>query len=300
MAYHSGPMPGEPAQATYTKLAGARVRYLDTGAPGDARPTVVLLHGFASSIENWIGVIPALKADYRLIALDLKGFGWTDRPQGDYSPKAQADLVAALMAERGVVLAAVVAHSWGSSVALQLALSHPERISRIALYDAWVYEEQLPTFFLWARVGSLGELLFALFYKEQPDVKMASAFYDKRYVSQALVDEVERAMQRPGTSAAALAAVRGQRYALVQDQYRTIKKPVLLLWGREDMVTPLWVGERLLRELPDARLIVYPGCGHFPMIEALAASNRDLKAFLDEGVAQEKLVAPAPQAEVRE
>lgn len=295
MAHHTGPMPGEPEAATYLKVEGARVRYLDTGTPEDTRPTVVMLHGFASALENWIGVIPALKGDYRILALDLKGFGWTDRPEGDYSPQAQAKLVESLMEQRGVKSAAIVAHSWGSSVALALALDAPERVERIALYDAWVYEEQLPTFFLWARAGSLGETLFWLFYKEQPDVKMAMAFYDQRYVTQGLVDEVERAMERPGTSAAALAAVRGQRYALVQDRYRTINKPVLLLWGREDVVTPVWVGERLLRELPDARLVVYPGCGHFPMIEALAASNRDLKAFLDATMKPAAQAAPAAE-----
>jgi pimeloyl-ACP methyl ester carboxylesterase len=298
MAHHTGALPGEP-EATYAQIAGARVRYLDTGEPGDKRPTVVLLHGFASSMGNWVGVIPALKADHRVIALDLKGFGWTDRPPGDYSPQAQAKLILELMTQRGVEQAALVAHSWGSSVALALTLDSPERVSRIALYDAWVYEEQLPTFFLWARAGSLGELLFWLFYKEQPALKVASAFYDQRYVTQELVDEVERQINRPGTSAAALAAVRGQRYDLVQARYKGIDKPVLLMWGREDAVTPLWVGERLVRELPDARLVVYPGCGHFPMIEALAASNRELKAFLDAGVTTAATkTAPAPQAEV--
>ena len=86
----------------------------------------------------------------------------------------------------------------------------------------------------------------------------------------------------PGTSAAALAAVRGQRYALIEDRYREITAPVLLLWGREDKVTPLVVGERLVSELPDARLQVYARCGHFPMIEAYAASTRALADFLAE------------------
>jgi pimeloyl-ACP methyl ester carboxylesterase len=53
------------------------------------------------------------------------------------------------------------------------------------------------------------------------------------------------------------------------------------MWGREDLVTPLHFGERLARELPGSKLVVYPRCGHFPMIEAVAASNRDLLEFLD-------------------
>lgn len=286
-AFHSGPMPGEPA-ATYAQVAGARVRYLDRGQG----PAVVLLHGFASSLETWDTVRPALEAEHRVISLDLKGFGWTDRPAGDYSPRAQAELVFALLDARGVKSAALVAHSWGASVALQMALLHPERVERIALYDAWVYEEQLPTTFHWARAGGVGEALFGAFYAERSDEKISQAFYDERNVSERLVEDVERALERPGTVAAALAATRGQRFEEVQQRYREIDKPVLLLWGREDRVTPLEVGERLARDLRDAKLRVYARSGHFPMLEAARESTRDLVEFLRP---QPAPPAPAPQ-----
>jgi pimeloyl-ACP methyl ester carboxylesterase len=277
--FHRGPMPGEPKDATFLEIEGTRVRYTDRGEG----PPVVLLHGFASSLETWVTVAPVLEKKHRVITLDLKGFGWTDRPEGDYSPAAQARLVFGLLDARGVEQAAVVAHSWGSSVALSMALARPDRVTRIALYDAWVFEEQLPSFFLWSRSPGMGEVLFGMFYTERPDEKMARAFYDQRYVSHALVTDVERALERPGTVAAALAAVRGQRFAEVQPRYRTIAQPTLLLWGREDEVTTLPFGERLARELPGARLVVYPRCGHFPMIEAASASTAELASFLAAG-----------------
>ncbi|MCU0697821.1 MAG: alpha/beta fold hydrolase [Myxococcaceae bacterium] len=276
LAHHTGAMPGEPADGTFVSVEGVRVRYLDVGEG----PAVVLLHGFASSIENWVAVIPALKGKHRVLAVDLKGFGWTDRPVGDYSPAAQAALVRAVMKERGVDKAAVVAHSWGSSVALAFALAYPEATERLALYDAWVYESQLPSMFQLARAKGLGEFLFAAFYSERGDERLANAFYDPEIIPEKLVEDVERAMERPGTRAAALEAVRGMRFFEVEGRYSSIKAPTLLLWGREDIVTPLSVGERLSRELPNARLVVYPRCGHFPMIEAIAASNRELVTFL--------------------
>lgn len=288
-AFHSGPMPGEP-KATYANVAGARVRYLDRGE-GSA---VVLLHGFASSLETWDTVRPALERDHRVISLDLKGFGWTDRPAGDYSPRAQAELVVALLDARGVKRAALVAHSWGASVALQMALLHPERVERIALYDAWVYEEQLPTTFHWARADGVGEALFGAFYAERSDEKMSQAFYDESKVSEKLVEDVERALERPGTTAAALAATRGQQFAAVQGRYREIDKPVLLLWGREDRVTPLEIGERLLRDLKQAKLTSYARCGHFPMLEAARESTRDLAEFLRDPPAPVPVPVPAP------
>jgi pimeloyl-ACP methyl ester carboxylesterase len=278
LAFHQGAMAGEPATASYLEVDGARVRYLDIGRG----PAVVLLHGFASSLETWDAVVPALAEKHRVIALDLKGFGWSDRPAGDYSPEAEANLVFALLDARGVSRAAVVAHSWGSSVALAMALSRPERVTRLALYDAWIYDEQLPTFFHLARTGGLGEAMFALWYDERSDDKIEHAFFNKDAIPQPLVEAVAKALERPGTKAAALAAVRGQRFESSQRRYGAVQQPALLLWGREDEVTLLDAGERLARDLPHARLAVYPRCGHFPMLEAAHASTADLQAFLGE------------------
>lgn len=302
LSFHKGPMPGEPKTAMFADVDGVRVRYIDTGAaahaapqqtqeeepvaPQHERPTVVLVHGFASAIEAWATVSPALASTHRVIALDLKGFGWTDRPEGDYSPDAQARILLKLLEQRGVTKTAIVAHSWGSSVALAATLAAPERITKIALYDAWVYEDQLPPFFHWARADGVGEALFGLWYKERADERIALAFYDKTIVNERFVDDVNAALERPGTVAAALAAVRGQRYSEVEHKYKTIDKPTLLLWGREDQVTPVRFGERLSRDLPNAKMVTYARCGHFPMIEARAASNRDLVAFLTKDATQ--------------
>lgn len=278
--FQPGVVPGAPRSATYADIDGVNVRYLELSEKEGA-PWVVLIDGFASSLETWNAIAPRLAKTHRVLALDLKGFGWTSRPEGDYSPEAEARLVLKLMDKRGVEQAAVVAHSWGSSVALQMALLAKDRVTRLALYDAWVYEEQLPTFFVWARAGGIGEALVDLFYGERADERMALAFYDKeRYVTEPFVEQVEAALERPGTRAAALAAIRGQHYEEAAKRYRTIKQQTLLLWGREDQVTRLTFGERLERDLPNAHLVVYAQCGHFPMIEAAGPSTDELERFL--------------------
>ncbi|MGH7283312.1 MAG: alpha/beta fold hydrolase [Polyangiaceae bacterium] len=296
MSFHQGPMPGEPKNAEFANVEGVRVRYADTG--GD-KPAVVLIHGFASSLDAWATVVPELAKTHRVLALDLKGFGWTDRPEGDYSPDAEAQLVLALMSQRNIQSADLVAHSWGASVALAAAMRAPDRVRRLALYDAWVYEAQLPATFHWSRTDGVGEMLFGLYYKQRADEKMALAFYDQKYVTEELVDAVEDALDRPGTVAAALAAVRGQRFAGVEANYRNIQQKTLLLWGREDAVATLDFGERLVRDLPNAHLVVYPHCGHFPMIEARTESNRDLIAFLGDAPAQATL-SEAPTSKTSE
>ena len=159
----------------------------------------------------------------------------------------------------------------------------PEQVERIALYDAWVYDEQLPSMFHMARAKGVGEVLFGLFYSERADERLTLGFYDPDMVTQHLADEVEKAFERPGTRAGALEAVRGMRFEELEPRYKTITAPTLLLWGREDLVTPVSVGEKLVRQLPNAKLKVYARCGHFPMIEAISESNRDLSAFLGAG-----------------
>jgi hypothetical protein len=107
--FHRGPLPGAPKGATFAEIEGARIHYVDEGEG----PTVVLIHGFASSLGAWSGVRKALAGKHRVIALDLKGFGYSDRPEGDYSPAAEAKIVLGLLDKRGVEgPVAVVAHSW--------------------------------------------------------------------------------------------------------------------------------------------------------------------------------------------
>ena len=104
--FHEGPLPGEPKNATYTKIEGARIRYMDSekDETEHKKPPVVLVHGFASSLDVWATVVPTLKTTHRVVSLDLKGFGWSDRPEGDYSPTAEARIVLGLMTQLGLSL----------------------------------------------------------------------------------------------------------------------------------------------------------------------------------------------------
>ena len=285
-SFHAGPLPGAPADATFVDVDGVHVHVRDVGAG----PAVVLVHGFGASIELWRRVQDALAVDHRVIALDLKGFGWTSRPPGDYAPPAQAALVWHVLDQLGVDDVDIVGHSWGASVSLAMALSQPARVRRLALYAAYVYEAQVPSFFRWARLDGVGEAMFTLWYRERAEDRTALAYHDARFITQARVDRIEADLRRPGAVAAALATVRGQRYADVEQRYAEIDKPTLLLWGDDDRVTPLRFGRRLARELPDARLEVYADCGHIPMVEAANQTTRDLIEFL----AEERTAATSP------
>ncbi len=288
-SFHAGPLPGAPANETFVDVDGVHVHYRDQGQG----PAVVLIHGFGGSLEHWAGVAPALTTGHRVISVDLKGFGWTSRPEGDYSPAAQAQLVWHLLDKLGVTDTAIVGHSWGASVALSMAVAQPGRTRRVALYSAYVYDEQVPSFFRWAQAAH-GGALFTLFYKQRIEDRAPLAYYDERWVTQARIDRVEAELDRPGTTAAALAAVQGHHFAKLHEALESFEKPVLLVWGAQDLVTPVSYGHRLAAELQNAEIVVYERCGHVPMVEARNPSTRRLLAFLDQDTREaQPLTTPA-------
>jgi 2-hydroxymuconate-semialdehyde hydrolase len=261
LSFHRGALPGEPYTATFTEIDGTRVHFIDEGQG----PAVLLLHGFLSPLETWKGLIPVLAKRHRVIALDLKGFGWTDRPEGDYSPEAQARLALGLLDQRGIDRVAVIAHSWGAFVALAMALMAKERVSRLALYAA-LQAEEFRTAPLWIRSSDIA--------RAKAREMLSIGFYDENNVPNDLVDALERAFQHPGTMAATRAVLRD--FTAAESSYGLVTQPILLLWGLRDALTPLKYGERLASHLPNAKLVAYPRCGHFPMIEAKSASDSDL------------------------
>lgn len=276
LQFHPAPPPGAPAGAKFITVHGVAVRYIDVGHG----PALLLLHGFGASLDSWRPFLPALSRNHRVIAIDLKGFGYTGRPPGDYSPEAEARLARGVLDQLGVRDVSVVAHSWGCSVAMAFVLANQARVRRVALLDAYVYRDEEPSLFRWAKLHGFGEILFSLFYAQRAEDKVPLAFYDPSYATQAMVDAVARSMRRPGAVAAALAVVRDEGLSKLERLYRRIKVPVLLIWGRNDIITPLWFGQRLAAELADARLVTLPRCGHIPMIEAPRPALRALVPFL--------------------
>jgi pimeloyl-ACP methyl ester carboxylesterase len=272
----------DPLPAAERLVVGQRgqLRVIDKN-PSGARETVLLVHGYGSSSASYAPVMDALAAHLRVIAVDLPGFGKSDRREGDYTPDALADVLAEVLTQKGVTRAHVVGHSWGSSVVLAFARRHPERLDRLVVISGWVYDDQLLPIMRWASVPGLGEALYGAFYRNAIGERLYLNFVEPNLVTQKVVEEVEKQMALEGAVASALAAARGMhRFAETEGEYRTIKHPTLLLWGRDDKVARLAFGERLARELPHARLVVLPRCGHIPMWECTGETAAALTEFL--------------------
>jgi pimeloyl-ACP methyl ester carboxylesterase len=269
--------PLQPAERLVLPQRG-QLRIIERNAT--ATETVLLVHGYGSSSASYLPIVDDLARHFHVLAVDLPGFGKSDRLAGDYSPDALADVLEEVLDQKGVARADVVGHSWGSSVVLAFARRHPQRLNRLVIISGWVYDEQLLPLMRWARVPGLGEVLYRLFYRQLIGERLYLNFADGALLSQKVVEDVERQMDLDGALAAALAAARGMRFSEHEAEYKNIRHPTLLLWGREDRVARLAFGERLATELPHARLVVLPRCGHIPMWECTGETSTALLAFL--------------------
>jgi len=262
------------------RVGDADIRY-EVRGPDDGE-AVVLIHGFGGTLAAWDALVIGLEHRYRLLRLDLKGFGRSSKYAGGYGLDDQVAVILALMDREGIDRAHVVAHSFGTAVALALAEAAPQRVDRLVLTSAWVYEEQVPWSLRSARTPGMGELIFGLWYAENLDWRFGLSFHDPEYwVSEEVMERSKAMLALPGAKATALATIRDLDLAERQQRYDRIGARVLLIYGEQDQVALPAFGQRLLGHLPHAHLELLPRCGHFPMLEALYRYNALVRGWLD-------------------
>jgi pimeloyl-ACP methyl ester carboxylesterase len=264
---------------------------LDVQKVGTGEP-LVMLHGFAASRFTWRSWITPLASRHTLYLVDLKGFGAAAKPKdARYGPADLAEDVLQLITRLDLQRVSIVGHSMGGGVALLTAMrladvGEGSRLTRLVSVAGTAYAQRLPPFVARLRDPSTQLLLQLLPARWIVRKVLNSIVYDPAVVTPELI-EGYAAPLRPWAAkrAAALAAAQ-----LVPDnldeliaRYRAIDVPALLVWGRNDPVVPLAIGERLAGELPRARLVVLERCGHVPMDELPEKTLHLVRDFLAGG-----------------
>lgn len=253
---------------------GQKIHYVDVGTG----PVVVLLHGLGGNSLNWAFNFAALSQKYRVIAPDQVGFGRSDKPLINYRVQTYADFLDKFLDTLGVERASLVGNSMGGWIASLYALKYPKRVERIVLADAAGFAP--PKEFDLSALSGLNPST-----REQARYLMNLVFFNPLLKSEANVD---------ATLAARISAGDGYTIqSLVESIYRNedmldgklagVKVPVLILWGREDGLTPLArEGEKFKKELPSAQFVVFDNCGHVPQVEKAAEFNAAVLKFLSQ------------------
>jgi pimeloyl-ACP methyl ester carboxylesterase len=222
--------------------------------------------------------------------VELKGFGDAPKPLDDgYGLQDQASLLRRWILAADLRDITLVGHSLGGGVALLTAMGLLEkpfaRIRRLVLLAGIAYRQPVsPYLRLLATPGVGPLLLWALPRRRLIRAALRMAYHPSHPVDESLVEAYARPLRslagRRALSRSA-AALFSAQVSLPSDGYSRIQVPSLLIWGREDPVVPLWVGERLASELRTAELKILEGCGHMPQEEAAEESLEVLLRFLD-------------------
>ncbi len=268
--------PGRATTALYVEEAGEG-------------PPLILLHGLGGSLFTWRHIVAALARGHRVIALDLKGFGHSDKPFDDhYSAVDQAALVSAFIRKRGLRGVALVGHSFGGVVALRTARdfsSEPGVIRRLVVMDTPALQQDLSDGDWFFSVPGLPYVAMAVTPPElmtRMMLRLVSA--PGRVVPEADVRGYAAPFYDIGSRHAFIATgqsivdTNGPKMGLA---FRKIAQPTLVVWCRRDRIVPLATGRRLAHVLPNARLAVLNKCNHLPQDEVPGALLSTLRPFLD-------------------
>jgi pimeloyl-ACP methyl ester carboxylesterase len=272
---------------TFVSVQGYPIHALDSGAG----PPVLLLHGFAGDAEEWRPTLQFLAGQgYRAIAVDALGFGRSDKP-GDapYSLKLYADLYAGLLDILGLEQATLVGHSLGGKLALATSLLHPDRVKRLILVDSdgFIVPSPLTQAGAWPLLGPALLRLSAQPFSVRALLTTAFA-HPETHVTPERVNRFSAALGAPDNRRVLRAISRRYdatdlRRTGLRSRLKELRCPTLLIWGAADRVFAPKYGAIAQREIPGARLVTIPDCGHFPHIEAPRAFRGLLVGFLAGG-----------------
>jgi pimeloyl-ACP methyl ester carboxylesterase len=264
---------------------GQRMAYLDVGQG----PPVILIHGFGGSMWQWEHQQTALSTKFRVITPDLIGAGFSDKPDIDYRPDEMLAFLVGFMDQLQIAQANVIGNSMGAGLAIGIALDHPTRISKLVLIDGFpahvmdhlsspTLRRALET---WAPswLVSVGNWLFGWSMTESI---LREFIHDPALITPALLDRSNRNRKRAGLFRPLLTI--GKNLPLWEEQFAPrigkLTQRTLILWGEEDQVFPIKVGESLNQAILGSRLIRIPQAGHIPQWERPDLVNPELIKFL--------------------
>ena len=264
----------------FADIDGMRVHYQEkgTGTP------LVLLHGFTSSTYSWKDVFEPLSKNFRVIAVDLKGFGFSGKPDGDYSRRAQAMLVGHLLDYLKIEKAWLCGNSMGGEIALNVALVNPQRLAGLILIDSAGVEvtgasSLAPGYLLLPIVGRV-LTAFALTSDKLVRQGLEKSFYDRTKVTNERVANYYRPLQTRGGQLAAVRARTQAAESPIEQDLSRINVPTLIIWGAQDALIPLEAGIKMNKLIKESKLVIFDSCGHLPQEEMPARVVEEMTKFI--------------------
>ncbi len=279
----------------FVTVEGLELRYRSWGEPGPDKPTALLLHGFANSLQSFRLLAPLLPPDYYVVAYDMPGYGLSSKPAPfDYRNASQARIAAGLIRALGLKNVVVGGHSLGGAVALRVALESPDVIGLVVMNPGIITTGVPPVAkYLVFPFPRLQAKLFG-------DPEFRSNFLRRSFIDPSIVtDEVVADLGRTGRSAGYLTGM-----THLMGQYSDaaevpllpqLRVPTLIVWGAEDRGKPAGEFEELRRLMPSNTAVLVAGSGHYVQEEASRETAEAMRAFVARVLPEQRAaVEPTP------
>ncbi len=234
-------------------------------AAGSGQP-IVLLHGMGGDALFWADYLPALTAQGRVYAIDLLGHGRSDHPDVEYRPTLGAQVVRDFLDSQHIQQADLVGVSMGAFVALHVARLWPDRVRRLVVADSGgiIFDPSAPQPAFPQDVEGFRQLMTP----------------KRSWIGPYLVRDILRSMQAQRAVMQRLMHVRNNGIEFVDGKLQSLNMPMLIMWGEQDLLTPLSWGKALHQQVPQSTLVILQGCGHIALYDCRAQALPEMQRFL--------------------
>ena len=258
----------------FVQVGTNRIRYLEEGGSDG---NVLLVHGLGASAERWAHVIPHLSKKYHVIALDLIGYGFSDKPSVDYTPAFFSQFIFDFLNTLGITKTSMIGSSLGGQIVTECAITQSKIIEKIVLVSpSGMMKQSTPT---------LDAYMLAALYPTQDGTKTAfqmMAGINKEVDSDTINGFIQR-MTLPNAKMAFMSTILGIRNAVpLSERLAKISVPTLVVWGKHDTLIPIIYSKDFISSIKNCQFVEMESSGHTPYVEEPKKFSEIVFKFLNQ------------------
>jgi 2-hydroxy-6-oxonona-2,4-dienedioate hydrolase len=266
----------------FVTVYGQKLHYFAAGEAN--QPVIVILHGLISEASEWLQNIEVLSKQFHVIAPDLLGCGQSDKPLINYRIGTFVDYLNGFLQTLDCDRVSLIGNSLGAVIAINFALTYPNKVDKLVNVSGG-FGYALPEAEDPQMLGFTPGSLKLLNPSTQAEVRelLALALYNQEVAQmEETVNYVFTVANNSSHINQRIVELLKKREDALDGKLATLTHPTLILWGKQDKLTPVNLGDRFQAELPNSRLIVFDECAHNPYVEQLDRFNTQVLRFLSE------------------
>lgn len=272
-----------PAPSTFISVNGMDVHFRDEGDAADSIP-IVLIHGTGSSLHTFEGWTAQLKRDYRVVRMDLPGYGLTGPfPDRNYSIDNYVDFLMHFLNSLEIKKCVLGGNSLGGGIAWSFAAKYPEMVDKLILIDASGYASEaksVPLAFKIAQIPVVKNVFTFITPRFVAKASVENVYADKTKITEALVDRYFELTLREGNRQAFIDRFEIKKDSIAHNNIKLIEQRTLVLWGEQDLLIPMEKAYQFHNDMPNDTLVIMKNVGHVPMEESPNQSLEMIISFL--------------------